>query len=111
VQTSTVVARRRIRAAGSDPSRASPSRRFSDSIQKQKGDTGRQSRITEGQRANLLLLGLTLLVINLLGAILFGLGLLITVPVSALAAIHVYRILRTAADAAPNTITPVSAIT
>jgi len=58
------------------------------------------SRITEGQRANLLLLGLTLLVINLLGAILFGLGLLITVPVSALAAIHVYRILRTAADAA-----------
>lgn len=67
------------------------------------------SRITEGQRLNLLLLGLALLAINVLGLIPFGLGLLITVPVSALAAIYVYRILRAAADAAPTTITPLSA--
>ncbi len=48
-------------------------------------------RITHGHRWNLLLFGLSLVVFNLLGALFFGIGLLITIPVSALATVHVYR--------------------
>lgn len=48
-------------------------------------------RITHGHRWNILLFGLSLLVFNILGALLFGVGLLVTIPVSALATVYVYR--------------------
>lgn len=47
--------------------------------------------ITRGHWWNLLFFGIIVTLINLLGAAAFGLGLFITVPVTALAAVHVYR--------------------
>jgi len=47
--------------------------------------------ITHGHRWNLLLFLLTLALFNVLGALFFGVGLLVTIPVSALATVHVYR--------------------
>jgi uncharacterized membrane protein len=49
------------------------------------------SALTRGMRGKLFVLGLLLLVVNLVGAMFFGIGLLLTLPVSAFAATHVYR--------------------
>lgn len=48
-------------------------------------------RITNGHKWNLLLFGLSVLFFNILGALFFGVGLLITIPISALATVYVYR--------------------
>ena len=49
--------------------------------------------ITKGNRWNLFLLGLALLGINILGFIAILVGLFVTLPVSALAIVHAYRVL------------------
>lgn len=49
------------------------------------------STLTTDARWKLLLFGFLLLLLNLAGAFLFGIGLVVTVPISALAAAHVYR--------------------
>ena len=48
-------------------------------------------RITKGHRWNLLFFTLVLIMLNIAGALFFGVGLLVTVPVSALATMYVYR--------------------
>lgn len=48
-------------------------------------------RITHGHRWNLFIFGLAIFFLNILGAMFFGIGLLVTVPISALATVHVYR--------------------
>ncbi len=48
-------------------------------------------RITSGYKWDLLLLYIVLAVLNLLGILCFGIGLLVTVPVSSLAYIYVYK--------------------
>lgn len=48
-------------------------------------------RITNGHRWNIVLFLLLILALNIVGALFLGIGLLITVPVSALALVHVYR--------------------
>lgn len=55
------------------------------------------SELTRGQRWRLFLFGVVLLLINIAGGILFGIGLLVTVPMSAFAATLVYRRLATRA--------------
>lgn len=55
--------------------------------------------LTEGHVIPLLTFGAMLLVMNLLGAIPFGLGLLVTIPVTFLAVVDVYRRLEAARDA------------
>jgi len=47
--------------------------------------------MTHGHRWNLFIFALTIFFFNLLGALFFGVGLLITIPVSALATVHIYR--------------------
>ena len=47
--------------------------------------------ITHGHRWNLFIFGLIVFFLNIVGAMFFGVGLLVTVPVSALATVHVYR--------------------
>jgi uncharacterized membrane protein len=49
--------------------------------------------LTKGVRWQLFLLGLTLLGVNILGALAFGIGLLVTVPTSMVALAYVYRLL------------------
>ncbi|MDB5244983.1 MAG: hypothetical protein JWN90_88 [Parcubacteria group bacterium] len=49
--------------------------------------------LTKGNRMPLFLLGLALIGINLIGLIVFLVGLLVTLPVSALAVVHAYRTL------------------
>ncbi len=48
-------------------------------------------RITHGHRWGLFIFGFLIFVINILGAIVFGMGLFLTIPITALAAVHVYR--------------------
>jgi len=48
-------------------------------------------RITKGHWWNLFFFGILVTLINLLGAVAFGVGLFITIPITALAAVHVYR--------------------
>jgi len=57
------------------------------------------SRITKGSRWELLLLLILIIVMNIVGAILIGVGLLVTVPITLLAITHAYRVL--AAKAGP----------
>jgi len=57
------------------------------------------ARITTGYRWQLLWLVILVALLNLLGALAFMVGLLITVPVSYLAVTHAYRTLATRADA------------
>lgn len=66
------------------------------------------ARITRGNRVTLLLLGLLLGVMNIIGAAPLFIGLFVTVPVSMLASIHVYRLLaaRASGAAAPVIETP-----
>lgn len=55
-------------------------------------DSLRQSsQMTEGVRMNLFLFGLLLILINLLGALALGIGLLISIPTSLMATVYVYR--------------------
>jgi uncharacterized membrane protein len=49
------------------------------------------SRLTAGSKGQLVLFGLTLVGVNLLGALAFGVGLLFTVPTCYLAAGQVFR--------------------
>lgn len=56
-------------------------------------------RITKGHKWQLFLFGLTLLGLNLLGAIALIIGLLVTVPISWLAVVHAYRTLSAQAQA------------
>lgn len=49
--------------------------------------------ITKGNFWKILLFWITIILFNLLGLLFFGIGLLVTVPVSTLASIYVYRIL------------------
>ena len=51
------------------------------------------ARIGAGHRWNLLLFVIALIVLNIIGAILLLVGLLVTIPVSGLAVVHAYRIL------------------
>lgn len=62
-------------------------------------------RITDGHKWQLLLFVLAIVGINLLGLLALLVGLLVTIPVSALAAVHVYRFLEHKA----NDVTPASA--
>jgi len=48
-------------------------------------------QITKGHWWNLFFFGVLVTIINIFGAIAFGVGLFITIPVTALAAVHVYR--------------------
>ncbi len=54
------------------------------------------ARLTRGNRLKLLILGLALMVLNVVGMIPLFLGLFVTVPVSLLASVHVYRTLSNA---------------
>lgn len=68
--------------------------------------------ITRGSFWNLFLFWIAIAILNLLGLLVFGIGLLITVPVSTFAAIHVYREL-TKSKAGVSTTTassPISAV-
>lgn len=49
------------------------------------------SLITQGEKVNLILFGLLLGIVNLAGVLLFVVGLLVTIPVSAIAMAYVYR--------------------
>ncbi len=62
-------------------------------------------RITDGHKWQLLLFVLAVVALNIVGLLLLFVGLLVTIPVSALAAVHVYRFLEHKA----NDVTPVSA--
>jgi hypothetical protein len=59
----------------------------------------RSAELTEGRVIPVLVLGIFLFGLNLIGAIPFGLGLLVTIPVSFLAVVHVYRRLQQHHDA------------
>lgn len=48
-------------------------------------------RITRGHRMNIFLFVLMLVVLNILGALAFMVGLLVTIPISLLAFVHVYK--------------------
>lgn len=48
-------------------------------------------KITKGIKLHLILFGIVLALLNLLGALLFGIGLLITIPITAIAYAYVYR--------------------
>jgi uncharacterized membrane protein len=58
-------------------------------------------RITHGHRWKLFLFSLVVLLVNLLGAIALGVGLLVTIPVTMLAFTYVYRQLAAQAGVAP----------
>lgn len=58
----------------------------------------RSTELTHGARWRLFLLGLVLLAVNMLGALLFGVGLLFTAPITAFAAALVYRRLTARAE-------------
>jgi len=66
------------------------------------------SQLTRGSRGRLFLFGVVLLLLNLAGAIVFGVGLLVTLPMSAFASALVYR--RLATRAAPSWGPPVPLI-
>lgn len=48
-------------------------------------------RITNGHKWNIFIFGIFIFVFNILGALFFGIGLFVTIPVSALASVHIYR--------------------
>lgn len=51
----------------------------------------KSSKMTEGVKWQLFLLGLVLVVINIIGAIPFFLGLIVTIPVSVMSTVYVYK--------------------
>lgn len=51
----------------------------------------KSGKITEGVKMKLLMLGIILTVFNMVGALFFGIGLLITIPISLVAVAHVYK--------------------
>lgn len=51
----------------------------------------KSAKLTEGHMMNLFILGVLLIIINLVGAMLLGLGLLVTIPTSVMAMVYVYR--------------------
>jgi len=58
-------------------------------------------RMTKGNWLKLLLLGIVIAVLNFIGAFLLLVGLLVTVPISVLAMVHVYRALASRVHEAP----------
>ena len=58
----------------------------------------RSGKITEGALWELFLFAIVLIGINILGALCFGVGLLVTIPISMVAMAHVYRQLQTRFD-------------
>lgn len=56
-----------------------------------KAALGLSNQVTQGRRGHLMLMCLSLLLFNMLGAALLGLGLIITVPISILICAHVFR--------------------
>jgi uncharacterized membrane protein len=60
-------------------------------------------RITKGHLWELLALYIVLFILNVIGAILLFVGLLVSIPVSALALVYAYRTLARAAKATPST--------
>ena len=48
-------------------------------------------KVTDGAKLQLLVFGLLVFVVNMLGAMAFGIGLVVTLPVTLLAGVHVYR--------------------
>ena len=52
---------------------------------------GLSNQVTQGRRGHLMLMCLSLLLFNMLGAALLGLGLIVTVPMSILICAHVFR--------------------
>ncbi len=68
---------------------------------------GESARLTEGERWRLFGFGWALIGINLLGALALGVGLLFTVPVSFLAAVHVMRHLQVRTPLPLPSFTPV----
>lgn len=66
------------------------------------------SALTEGYRWDLLLIGVVLFLLNAIAAIPFGLGLLITLPITILCVAHIYRRLERAhGRIAPRAPTPI----
>jgi hypothetical protein len=59
------------------------------------------ARLTTGAKPDLFMLGLLLLALNVVGALALGVGLLVTVPMTFIAAAQVYRRLQEAAGHAP----------
>ena len=53
----------------------------------------RSSEMTQGKKMNLFIIGLGFAVINILGALMLGLGLIISVPVTSFALVGIYRFL------------------
>ncbi len=51
----------------------------------------KSSALTEGVKINLFLFALLIVVINIIGFLLLGIGLLVTIPTTMMATIHVYR--------------------
>ena len=66
----------------------------------------RSAELTRGVRGRLFLFWLLLAGVNLLGLLAFGVGLLVTVPVTVLATVHVYRSLLQRERAVATLITP-----
>jgi uncharacterized membrane protein len=64
---------------------------------------GASAELTAGEKWHLLGFGLALLGVNLLGALALGIGMLVTLPTSALAAAYVYRRLEAHAASAGHT--------
>lgn len=53
------------------------------------------ARITEGQKMNLFLFGCVLILVNFAGLLALGVGLLVTIPLTSMAVVYVYRKLLT----------------
>jgi len=60
------------------------------------------NRVTRGHKWSLLGLVLILFLVNLVGLVVFVVGLLVSIPVTALAFIHAYRVLSATAGAPPD---------
>ncbi len=69
----------------------------------------RSWEITRGARAKLILLAISLVAINLVGALLLGIGLLWTIPMSLAAIAHVYKALADNSSGMPITTIPLRA--
>lgn len=63
----------------------------------------KSGEITMGSKWNLFLFGILLGLINVVGVITFGIGLLVTIPISMMAAVYVYRKLLTPSSGAQQT--------
>lgn len=65
-------------------------------------------RITDGHKWDLLVLMIVVIILNVLGVLVFFVGLLVTIPVSALAMVHAYRTLEHKANEIAPAAAPVA---